>query len=142
MSASYSERWSSRYGDVFAESGTLGAAWQAGLVGVTADQIGRGMKSCLDRTTPDSGKPDPWPPGIVEFRNLCAPPPVDHSDDWKAARADPAKMPSPARLQWHKNNIKWIQDGGELPRPGVVEPPAPPGVMSFWDIYGARSHES
>jgi len=120
----------SQCGDIFAESGTIGAAWRAGLSGVTPDQIDAGFRAMLDRT-------DPWPPGVIEFRQLCQPPPIDHSHDWKADKADPRMMPSPERVAWHQGNIQHIQAFGELPRPGVVEPPAPAGAMSFWDIYRA-----
>lgn len=128
MSAFYAEKWSSRFGDVFGEAGVVGAAWRAGLTGVTPSEIEGGFRALLDRE-------DPWPPGVVEFKQLCRPMPEDHSQDWKSAKANPAMKPSAERLAWHQANIECIKAGNELPRPGSVEPPAPAGSPDFWEIY-------
>ena len=128
MSAFYSDKWSSKFGDVFAESGMMGLAWQESLAGVNESQLYRGLDALLARE-------DVWPPGVAEFRQLCLQPDAVHPDAWESVKPDSAKMPSPERLKWHKENIAWIQAGGELPRPDVAEPAAPAGVMSFWDIY-------
>lgn len=136
MSASYGAKWSSQCGETFGESGALGAAWRSILDGLTPAQIHAGLRLMLNRHDPDTGECNPWPPSAVEFRALCLPKPAAAKpDEWKSNRADPRKIPSPERLAWHKANIAWIEAGGELPRPGAVEPPAPVGATPFWDIY-------
>lgn len=40
--------------------------WSEGLAGVTGDEIGRALQTCLKRE---------WPPTLPEFRKLCHPPP-------------------------------------------------------------------
>ena len=132
LSSIYLHKWSSACAETFIESGAIGRTWQAGLSGVTPQQVADGLRGCLSRT-------DPWPPTLPEFLELCRPPPEDHSQDWKDSKPDPRKMPSPERLAWHKANIAWIQAGNELPVPGLVEPRAPAGVRSFHEIYQGKT---
>lgn len=131
LSALYGAKWSSVCGDVFGESGATGEAWRAALNGVNPNELANGLRALGDRE-------DTWPPGALEFAKLCKPDPVDHSQDWKANKADPRKMPSLERVAWHKANQAWIEAGNELPVPGLVEPPAPYGSPSFWEIYNAK----
>ena len=131
MIALYGHKWSSAHGDQ-PEDGS-GKTWQHGLRGINASEIGDGLQACLARE-------DDWPPTLPEFLRLCRPKDNQPANDWKSQRADPAKMPSPDRLAWHKANIAHIEAGGELPRPGVKEPPGPPGAMHFWDIYKGPDH--
>lgn len=128
MSAFYGPRWSTVFGDTFAESGPAGSLWRSELAGLDASDIARGMAACRHRE-------DQWPPALQEFRTLCRQAPVDHSKDWMGDKARTSLMPSPERLAWHAANIDHIKRGGELPRPDAVEPPAPVGSQSFWDIY-------
>jgi hypothetical protein len=116
MASIYLHKWSSACGETFGESGPVGQTWQAGLAGVTAAQIGDGLRGCLKRT-------DPWPPTLPEFLQLCVPAQTNQPspDDWKTYRADPAKMPGPKRLAWHQANVAHIKADGELPR-DVYEP--------------------
>jgi hypothetical protein len=135
MSVLYSAKWSSASGETFGESGPIGQLWQQGLTGLTDAQIQTGMAACQT-----SG--EPWPPGLNEFKAMCFPQAAPDFEPFKPQRADPAKLPSPERLQWHKDNIAWIEKGGELPRPGVTEPPAPAGCKSFWSIYKGPDNRS
>ncbi len=134
MTAMYGHRWSTTFADNFEQSGPTGRMWQAALTGVTNAQIAHGLHGCLTR---DDGA---WPPALPEFRALClagAKPQQSNPghQPYTPQRADPARMPSPERYAWHQANIAWVEKGGELPRPGVNEPPAPAGVMAFWEIY-------
>lgn len=63
MTRMYGHKWISSYGEV--DDGT----WAKGLSGMSSEQLGAGLRACLNRD-------DPWPPTLVEFRNLCAPPKV------------------------------------------------------------------
>lgn len=121
----YGHKWSSAYGETPEEG--AGGTWQSGLTGVTTAQMADGLRACLQRT-------DPWPPTLPEFYHLCVPP-APAVKPWQHRQADPAKKPSAERLAWHEANIAWIKRGGELPRPDVVEPPAPRGCLSLWEIY-------
>lgn len=127
----YGHRWSSTYGETFGESGPAGRMWQVALAGVSNAQIAKALHGCLTR---EDGA---WPPTLPEFRALCvaSAKAQPHVATWVPQRADPARMPSAERLQWHKDNIAWVEMGGELPRPNSVEPPAPAGARPFWDIY-------
>lgn len=130
----YGHRWAATYGETFGDSGPTGAMWQVALKGISNRQIAQGLHACITR---DDGA---WPPSLPEFRAMCI---AGQASTLAAAtveayvpqRADVAKFPSAERLQWHKDNIAWIEKGGELPRPGSVEPPAPEGCRSFWSIY-------
>lgn len=116
MLSMYGHKWSSVYGEEFDSALSACLTWQSALSGVTPTQIGDGLRACLQRE-------DPWPPTLPEFRSFCLPPVSQQpaADDWKAARADPAKMPGPKRLAWHQENMAHIQAGGELPC-DVAEP--------------------
>lgn len=128
----YGHRWSTTFGESFGDSGPTGAMWQTALSGVTNAMIAKALHACITR---DDGA---WPPSLPEFRGLCL-------ASAKAANAQPAawvpskpnydNFPSPERLQWHKDNIAWVEKGGELPRPGVDEPPKPAGSKGFWTVY-------
>ncbi len=83
---------------------------------MTPDQIDAGILALFDPSR------EPWPPGALEFRQLCLPPPAP--TEWQPSpgdRADPAKMPGPKRVQWHLGNVAHVKAGGELPR-DVIEP--------------------
>ena len=47
-------------------------AWRTGLEGFSGEQIGAGLKRCLD------AHPD-WPPTLGQFRQLCRPPAIPAS---------------------------------------------------------------
>lgn len=66
MSSIYGHKWVSAYGPQ--DDGT----WAVGLSGYTPEQIGRGLRACLDRN-------DPWPPSLPEFRALCKPGPRENA---------------------------------------------------------------
>lgn len=127
MAAFYGAKWVSANGDVFGESGPMGEAWRAALAGVTPAELSNGFRALKDRE-------DPWPPGAIEFAQLCKPDPIDHSKDWMANKPRTSMMLSPERLQWHKDNIAHVKAGGELPR-DVPEPPGPVGGRSFRSVY-------
>lgn len=62
MAEIYGHRFTSTYGE---DAGAgAGEMWAKGLVGITAEQMGTGLKACITRA-------DPWPPTLPEFRALC-----------------------------------------------------------------------
>jgi len=74
MTEIYGRRWSSTYGigavdDQEAMTGTA-RTWAKGLTEVGLPGIRRGLKRCLLR-------PDPWPPTLPEFLELCRPTPEE-----------------------------------------------------------------
>lgn len=141
MTALYLHRWTSAMGESFGESGPFGTTWQAGLAGISNTQVAHGLHACITR---DDGA---WPPTLPEFRALCMSKQAvtfaaQTVSEYVPQKADRARMPSPERLQWHKDNIAWIEKGGELPRPHSFEPPAPDGCESFWKIYRGPDNRS
>ena len=123
MGAYYGHKWTSSMADTFGEAGPAGQIWAQALAAYTPHEIGAALLALTDRE-------DDWPPSIREFRLLCRPPIIDTGDAWKSAKPDPARMPSPERVAWHKANIAHLEAGGELPRTDddgvpVHEPEAP-----------------
>lgn len=62
MTAIYLHRWTSAVGENVA--GVSGDTWSAGLAGLSGEQLGRGLKSCITSA-------DPWPPTLPQFRAMC-----------------------------------------------------------------------
>jgi hypothetical protein len=65
MTEVFGYRWASAYGTTD-QSGT----WSKGLAGLTAEDIGRGVRRVIDLGME-------WPPSLPEFRKLCEPDEVD-----------------------------------------------------------------
>lgn len=63
MARIFGHRWASSYGET--DDGT----WEAGLSGLTEEEIKTGIVACL-RWRQD------WPPTLPQFRELCRPPTV------------------------------------------------------------------
>lgn len=61
MSEIYGKLWISQFGDC---NGGAYETWQKGLSKFSAQQIGNGVRRCLDRESP-------FPPNLIEFRALC-----------------------------------------------------------------------
>lgn len=73
MAAIYGHRWISSYGTC---TSTAFGVWTTGLEGLTPEQIGIGLNSCMSRRDiKDVDRIDPWPPTLPEFRALCLPTP-------------------------------------------------------------------
>jgi hypothetical protein len=68
MAAIYPHRWASAMGaSPQAPDGSLtvaGDTWARGLVGLTPDQLGRGLDTC-------TASADEWPPALPAFRAMC-----------------------------------------------------------------------
>ena len=67
MTYIYAHKWTSAMGESTAENGELSVAaktWQAGLSGITTQQISKGLERAAL-----SG--NPWSPSLPEFRLLC-----------------------------------------------------------------------
>lgn len=62
LSEIYGHKWTSAYGTD--SSGSAGQTWAKGLSGLTAAQVGDGLKTSL-------ASADPWPPTLPEFRSRC-----------------------------------------------------------------------
>lgn len=64
--ARFSRIWPSAWADVAASHNVdaIAEEWQAGLSGMTGEQIGRAIEQCRQQNI--------WPPTIAEFRAACA----------------------------------------------------------------------
>lgn len=61
MGSTFGHRWISSYGESDVDD-----IWARGLAGLTAEDIGRGVRACVDLRMD-------WPPSMPEFRGLCLP---------------------------------------------------------------------
>ena len=84
MAEIYGQRWTAAYGED-AVSGA-GDTWAKGLVGITPQQLARGLEACITRA-------DPWPPTLPEFRALCLGIPTLLQVREDLARADTERHP-------------------------------------------------
>lgn len=66
MSELFGSRWL-EYVELAGGTERTAALWQAGLAGIGAEEIRRGLDACLK-----SGKD--WPPTLPVFRSMCRPP--------------------------------------------------------------------
>ena len=62
MAEIYGHRWVSAFGA--ASDGETASTWAKGLAGITASQLGDGLKASI-------ASADPWPPTLPEFRARC-----------------------------------------------------------------------
>lgn len=86
MADVYGHRWSSSYG-VDPAAGA-GETWARGLAGLTPQQVGQGVDSCIASS-------DPWPPTLPAFRAMCLGIP-----SFAAVRLDADKASPFTRLVW------------------------------------------
>lgn len=92
MAEIYGQRWTAAYGED-AVSGA-GDTWAKGLVGITPQQLARGLEACITRA-------DPWPPTLPEFRALCLGIPTLLQVREDLARQGEQRMPF-TRLVWSR----------------------------------------
>lgn len=59
MQGLYGHKWISAQGVT-----DLDSTWAIALGDLSAEDIGRGLRACVERA-------DPWPPSLPEFRRLC-----------------------------------------------------------------------
>lgn len=136
MTAIYLHRWTSAVGDDC--SGVSGDTWSGGLAGLTAEQLGRGLKACVTSA-------DPWPPTLPQFRAMClAIPSLEvvraelHADGRNSKVTTPFAMLAWERIDgfayWqadgrvaagmlkaaYEGAREYVMGGGELPQPRVA----------------------
>lgn len=67
MAHLYAHRWVSAYGQALDDKGNLTASakqWMHDLRGYTPEDVAVGIQSCMSKRIE-------WPPGPIEFKNLC-----------------------------------------------------------------------
>jgi len=117
MAAVYPNRWRSAMGESpNTPEGALtvyGDTWAKGLAGLTAEELGRGLESCITRS-------DPWPPVLAEFRALCLaiPPLAQVREDLTREHADrePFTVMVGRRLDGHRYRMADAREADRLLR--------------------------
>jgi hypothetical protein len=106
MADLYGHRWLSAYGEstLLVEgapdrlSPTVGT-WQRVLRGITPDELGAGIRACIDRA-------EEWPPSAGQFRQRCRPRREPYERAEFQGNALPLHPAEPATAQSHINALR------------------------------------